>query len=630
MKISKIHIENFRSIKETESKINGHVSGFAGGNGSGKSNILKAIQKFLDQSEFNSSDYYQLEHDKDIRIDISFNDFTESEKEEILKILNIKKLEEITISRVGDTYKLISPEVDLSHLLEQNLDTGNDENVNSEINNSDEKTDEEHKTEGDNNTEVEEQEKEPVLVEVLAANLFKKIMPHVEYIGNFANLLETRNKKISGIFNDDNLDEKMRTLRQFLELGNITKSMLLNSNLDERTKEINKGVALIGEKLRGSWLQEKLIIRIAVDDDTLVIQFRDGINIDETDDTKWIWNTAEDLSDGLRWYLTFYTKYLFKLGKKYQEESLIFLLDDAGGPLNKIAQENLLNEFYKLLNNDGKKVQIFYSTHSKYMIEWHKIENTYLIDKNPHNLDSKMGGGSTIIPIWWKTDSKNWPAPLNDLGVSSLDDLLSSHNLVVEGFIDRTLISGLINIALSNFSLGEDEIKNLLMFSLFPGGGAPVMPSIGQKCKAFEKKYFLLFDSDKGAKPFYDKAKNEGLFCVSISELLTNQSNQGIKTTEDLIPINIYRDSFNKAGRIKFNRNWKDILRVSKEQDEGIVPYLKKRVINNLGSINSSDWQDLKLKSSEEVIRTLKGNSFENPDVILSFLKNLEVKLAAL
>lgn len=102
MKISKIHIENFRGLKEidlTPSQMNCII----GENNAGKSTALLAINLFLNGTKISESDYY--DKSKEIFIDITFSDLNEndlnkiSDEENRSRIQNIIENNEISFRR---------------------------------------------------------------------------------------------------------------------------------------------------------------------------------------------------------------------------------------------------------------------------------------------------------------------------------------------------------------------------------------------------------------------------------------------------------------------------------------------------------------------------------------------------
>lgn len=94
MKISKIHIENFRGLKNidlTPSQMNCII----GENNAGKSSVLLALKLFLNGSKVNINDYY--DSSQPILIEVTFNSITESD---LLKIADPQHR-----SRIGNLIK---------------------------------------------------------------------------------------------------------------------------------------------------------------------------------------------------------------------------------------------------------------------------------------------------------------------------------------------------------------------------------------------------------------------------------------------------------------------------------------------------------------------------------------------
>lgn len=90
MKISKIHIQNFRSFKDETIEIDNYTC-FVGPNGAGKSSILAALNVFFQDQSGSSTDVSNLEEedfflrhtDIPIRITITFRDFCPKAREEL-------------------------------------------------------------------------------------------------------------------------------------------------------------------------------------------------------------------------------------------------------------------------------------------------------------------------------------------------------------------------------------------------------------------------------------------------------------------------------------------------------------------------------------------------------------------
>lgn len=101
MKIKKIRIEGFRSINEAIELELGNVNALIGSNNVGKTNILNAIWSVLGKdwvtvNSFDETDLYQNNHDRDIDIEIEF--------EEPYKYAQYKDIDPIDIPKVSFKY----------------------------------------------------------------------------------------------------------------------------------------------------------------------------------------------------------------------------------------------------------------------------------------------------------------------------------------------------------------------------------------------------------------------------------------------------------------------------------------------------------------------------------------------
>lgn len=594
MKIGKILISNFRSIQETEFELQKTVTAMAGGNESGKSNALKSIKKFLDRTAFDEADQYQLS-DLPPTIQVSFHSFTEEEKSSLLELLNVSHIQELVIKRSGEKYELISPQPILE---EKSLVTSAEPDIN-EANT---------QSEGDNTEPVPSAEPEEQLTLEEITEEILSLLPEVEYMRAINDLIIGKNILVSELYDPKNTKGELETVRKFLELGGISETLVKSPDTDSRTKHLNRGAARIGKKLRESWNQEDVKLRIFADAEHLVIHFRDGKNISEKyrdDDSKWIWTLPEDRSDGFRWYVTFYTRYIAKLR---ESKNIILLVDDAGGPLNIIAQKDLLNQIGRLCeeNND---LQVFYVTHSKDMLDWNSREKILLADK-------KLGNGTKVEKCWWEKYSKRkLPGPLNELGASWESDFLSADNVIVEGYTDLLVLQRLQTIfqGIKGFPEGLFIAHKLLV-----AGSATEMIPVGKLAVATGKKVFLLPDSDPMGLIVKRDATQESIPCDDIK---TIAQNQGIFTIEDLLPKKEFLEALNIVGKKNFPDSWEEIKRLHGVMNAGVGESVKSR-LTSLGDSNQI-WREMKLEVVNATVDRLSHGSYASEPMLKESVERL-------
>lgn len=644
MKIGKVWIRNFRSISDTSFDVAGGMLAFAGGNESGKSNVLYALKKFLNRVDFEEEDFSQPFNDIPPTIEAEFT-LTPEQNKKISELTGEKNIKAIKVSRKGNVYEIIEPKikVELQKKVEEvkAVDTPDvvaTTETTSEGEQDKQQTIPEQPVEAVPSPGAEQTLARVIPEEIDSVATEKALVDKKNQIENVildmlpkAHLIDTLGDLISGdkiaitdltpiVVNAAKTPgSKFEVLRRFLQLGDVTDIDLKIKDLTKRNSILNKKVGKISKMLSDSWRQETVMIRCFSDEKALTIQFKDCKNVqDEEDPSTWIWTLPENRSQGFRWYVTFYSQYLYGISKS---ENVIFLIDDAGAFLNKLAQENLLTEFKNITGAD-KDIQIIYSTHSKYMVDWDFKSHIYLVTKKP-------GIGSEVKERWWSKYSRNeLPAPLNELGVTVAEDYLKHDSLIVEGYIDPVIIYGLERIF-------ADKIpKNPFAgFSLLPGGGAvDSMQRLGILCKAIGKKEFLIFDSDETGIDGKTSAKSLGLVAEDISTIGTTDKFK-IKTTEDLLPPSVYRKAANKVGKRQYPVQWQEIDTLHKTQELGVVEALRQRMENGM-EIDPKEVTKFLLTYKWEIaskaIDDINTDSYsvDQKTAVIDFFVNLNTKLA--
>lgn len=100
MHLKRISIKNFRAIRSLEVEVGDHTV-LVGGNGVGKSSIIKAVDKFFSpRSRVQIEDFHQRNTGDDIQIALSFHRFTEEEREKFASRIHG---EELIVERIFTT-----------------------------------------------------------------------------------------------------------------------------------------------------------------------------------------------------------------------------------------------------------------------------------------------------------------------------------------------------------------------------------------------------------------------------------------------------------------------------------------------------------------------------------------------
>lgn len=638
MKISRVEIKNFRSIAETSFDITGGKIALVGGNESGKSNVLLALRKFLEKMDFVEEDKYQLSSDEP-EITVTFSSFTDDETSQLNHFLNTTNTNIISIKRSADSYEVIDPVIPLDETSETNNQEGAEDSEESTESVSQEKQVQESTPAEAAETESgpEEGVSEPTLTYDQRQQGILDLMPKAVWIKTIEGLIKGKNIPLGFLFpelgegeeqekSQDLNDESLETIRKFLELGGINKDDFENEDTGSRFHTLNKKAAIIAETLSKAWNQERIIIRMTDADENLVIEFKDCGNIDSgvksLDSRRWVWTYPEDRSDGFRWFVTFYSRYLRGLA---ETRNAIILIDEAGGALNKKAQEDLLKEFDKI-SDRAQNNQIIYASHSKFMVSWQFKNDVYAVIKN-------KGKGTEVSGEWWTKYKRNqWPAPLDELAVTWSDDVLSpGGNLVVEGPTDLEFLLKLKPV-FHNQDMPNDPFRG---FRIIPGMGVhdDSMLSIGNACKFHEFKCLLMFDSDSDRLQAKQDTVNENLEADDLNSLCGSPT-PAIFTIEDLLPKRIFYGQLNLIGRDHFGEGWSDIGLLQGSGTDGIMPSLKARLETN-GFGQDQIRVFLRDKKYAIVVNTLENSSLadfsnEQKTAIKNLYQNLHAKIASL
>jgi len=603
MKILWAEIKNFRSIIQTSFVINSGVNAFVGGNESGKSNVMLALERFLNIENFIDDDVYQLSEEAP-EITIKFGNFTQGEQEKIASFFGIPNISEVTIKRVNNDYIPFEPSMPLAPIIEatDQSETNTDFTVNTEK----------------PIKSMEDRFRDEVLY----------CIPDPVKISAVDDLIVGDPILINDLYLPDEEFEKpelaskkyLRTVRSLLEIGGLTHKEIQEPDLSKRLSKIERGAAIISKKLNDSWQQEDIKIRIAADTEKLVIQFRDGKNIapnEINDPTRWIWTLPQNRSHGFRWYITFYARYLKEM---QNNRSSVFLIDDIGAPLNKKAQEDLLNEFRKLALNNS--TQILYVTHSKDMVDWDTRKDIFCIIK-------EGGKGTKVEQLWWERFSRNeLPAPLDELGVTWITDFLREENLIVEGITDVFILDDLSRIFVDH--INSEPFKG---YRVIQGGGWEAAINMAKLCKAHNRKSFLVFDSDSAGLIAKTKATDDSHQLIADDvKNLTLPTTYTVISIEDLLPRKEFIESLNVIGKEKLLNTWEDITNLRGIDKDGIIESIKKRLVREgMQTQQASDFiRNYKYNIIKRTLSIISLDSFTKEDqkiAVINFFNNLHSKL---
>lgn len=305
--------------------------------------------------------------------------------------------------------------------------------------------------------------------------IFDIIMPEFKYFDNFDDMIPDE-IDISELKEED-FKNKYR--------GFINLLAYLGVTLDEFSKEMQEVSRIPQTKLdkysnnitldyQNIYKQEKLKIALNKDGNKIYVNIYD---IDDNINPK----KPSQRSKGLQWFLSFY------LMLNNSKQDCILLIDEPGLYLHASAQEDILNFFENKLNN-----YIIYTTHSPYLIDTNNMLRIKLVTN-----DRNKGEGTIIENKYYKCSDLDTVTPLiTAIGYNMAKSPLEfggGLNVITEGVSDRYYILAFLKL---------HKITDII--NIIPSQGARIIHLLVSIAIGWNIKYIVFLDTDQG----YDDAKN--------------------------------------------------------------------------------------------------------------------------
>lgn len=591
--LEKIYIENYLSIfNKQELKVSNRITTLIGGNASGKTTVLKSIEKLngskIDVKEKNingqnnaTSILAKFKLDNKIVKKLNNNHLKQFPDANIL-FPNKNYYYYLEVSDDGELIQSIVDELEneidlleismpkISKKIMDKVSNIQNENLVKKLNDLSSNKDTIANilfllTEEEKNLIDEEVKKMIINISDEIKNYKKTLLPDYKfiYMNSFKHVL------VDEISIDE--IEKNKTVLNFLTIAGITKEEIISAVNEDNQQKIrtidNKTVSVVTEHFRKVFSQVK--------DD----QF---FKISMTIDTKnrklnfWIQNkvTGESVlpftseSEGMQWYLSMYLTLYNYFENKEDNIIYILLLDEPNIYLHAEAQFDLLQNVFKKKLRD---IQIIYSTHSPYMIDAEDLFSLRVIDK-----DNETKIYNNTIEFL-KSKRKN--ESLNDIDVLSPVLLATGINIsnqlvispgdkiiVVEGPHDYYMLSTM-----------KDILKIDKSIKIIPCQGASKVPYMCGYLYGLGYSVTAVLDNDIDGKRAVEELKyqNEELKLIhAIFYQKKNLSNDSC-LLEDLFSENDRKTYMNEKSTINY-RNIYDSRKKIK---------LEKETINNFKNI---------------------------------------------
>ena len=517
MQLVKVIIKNFLSIKEEQVlKLNNGITSIVGLNESGKTSILKAIEKL------NGKKITKNEKNKSMKNDESYIygifKLTEDEIKNINKnIPDIYKYpEDITLylkilidDEDGIGYYILTlddqnnyVEINLKYIekIRNNLQKLIKNNNEIDINKLNElSTDKEIKaflTNIANTNDISEEQREKIneIIEKVDSQLWIDYIPEYEII-KFSSFEDVLKEKFT--IEEIEKDKKVQNIFKIakIDIKEIKENIENNEELALQDIE-SKYVDIVTKKFKNIFIQVddnfKLKIRIGSANKDITFSTQD-----KTTNTDSI--PIDARSDGFKWYLSMYLT-LYDYIENNDKNNKILLLDEPNLYLHAEAQKDLLNRVFK---EEFKDLQIIYTTHSPYMIDASNTFSIRIVEKD----DQTYIYNSTREYALTKEELKDVDAltPLmTALHLNVANELILDKNdniIVVEGIQDVYVLKAMIEKL--------NYIKKFQNIKFVPCFGSEKVPYMFGYLYGLGYNTYILVDADKGGKSAYIQITNK-------------------------------------------------------------------------------------------------------------------------
>ena len=596
--LSKVIIKNFMSIKEEQTlKINKDLTAIIGKNESGKSSILKAINKLneyiIDDEEKNVelkneksyikglfilenneikqiNDIYEEENNLgfyslpieygNLYYEIEIRDKEKTRYYSLYYLNKNNKYENINTNifliRIIRYIKQICKDYELSSELEEKI-----------LNVDSMQSEDEIKKYIDN--ELINLKFSDELIEELK-NVSKQIKPKkwIELLPKYEFILFSSFDSIlkdNVLFNDLN---KNKQAKNILKIANININELdeaYKTNNEQALEDLGtQCIDIVSKKFKQIFQQTDTDFKIKVRFGSAKkdISF---LTQDKTSGNKTI--LLSKRSEGFRWYLSLYLT-LYDYLNDNSEKKYILLLDEPNLYLHPGAQNNLL---YNVFKKEFLNTQIIYTTHSPYMIDTDNSYSIRIVEKDKQTLifnssqeysekNKKNKCVDTLTPL------------LTALELDVTNSIMLNNDeilIIVEGIQDVYILNTMIELT------NNLNITNKIKF--IPGIGASKVPYLYSYLYGMGYNVYTLLDADKAGKDAISEILNGDHDDERKNKLLTYDINNNQKhdfILEDLFSENDKKEYLPSKSTILYKRIY-DEKNDLKFEDETINNFKK-------------------------------------------------------
>lgn len=328
-------------------------------------------------------------------------------------------------------------------------------------------------------------------------------------------------------------------------------------NKKKREVLLQSASTKLNQDFRTWWKQGEYRFRFQADGNHFRIWVSDDLRPEEIE--------LEGRSKGLQWFFSFFLVFLVE--SKDSHSNCILLLDEPGLSLHPIAQQDLIEFFNSLADQN----QLLYTTHSPFLVSpanLGDIKALYVDDTGRSVVSEDLRANKKIA------EKSIYPVHAA-IGITVSDTLLlGSQPVLVEGPSDQIYL-----YQIKNYLLSKGKFKNTKELVFIGTGGVSGMSPVIKIISGRENDLpFTVIDSDNAGKEM-EKGLRKGLYKSEESKILMVEAYSGMPDSEieDLVPGTELARIFAKQYRGKTTDDFDDLY----VADKPIVPQMEQFAKDN-------------------------------------------------
>jgi hypothetical protein len=366
------------------------------------------------------------------------------------------------------------------------------------------------------------------VVQALEALILQR-MPSFLYFSEYSQL--QGKVDLEHLFDSTELDPSQLTARSLLRLAHADNESILALDYEERRSELEAAANRLTQEVARYWSQST---ELKVDIDVEMApggtgQIAKYLQIRVEDLRHGFSNRFDQRSSGFRWFFSFLAA--FHEFEK-QKERVVILLDEPALELHPRAQRDFLRFINERL---APKHQVFYTTHSPFMIEADHLERVRMVE------DKGRGVGAVVSADVLSAEPDSFFPLQAALGYDIAQSVFSRpDNLLVEDTSDYTYLT-VISDHLKQF--GREHLNG--RWQILPAGGLGNIPAVVALIGR-QMGVTVLVESKGGSEKLVELAKGGFLKSkrlVAVAEV-TGAARADI---EDLFEVDDYLALYNQA-----------------------------------------------------------------------------------